>query len=55
MWQNKTSIQNISLNIDSETITDDKVITNHFIKFLSSVSGKLIKKCPTQLKTLIHT
>ena len=55
MSQNKNSIQNLSLNIDSETITDDKVISNHFVKFLSSVPGKLIKKFPTQLKTLIHT
>ena len=35
---NKKSIQNINLNIDNETITDDKVISNHFKKFFSSIA-----------------
>ena len=52
---NKKSIQNINLNIDNETITDDKVIPNHFKKFSSSIAGKRAKKYQTQLKPLIHT
>ena len=48
---NKKSIQNISLNKDNETITDDKVISNHFNKFFSSVAGKLVKKIPNTTKT----
>ena len=32
---NKKLIQNINLNIDNDTITDDKVISNHFNKFFS--------------------
>ena len=52
---NKKSIQNINLNIDKETITDDKEISNHFNKFFSSIAGKLVKKYQTQLKPLIHT
>ena len=49
---NKKSIQNIILNIDNETLTDDKVISNHFI---NSIAGKLAKKHLTQLKPFIHT
>ena len=49
---NKKSIQNIILNIDNETLTDDKVISNHFI---NSIAGKLVKKHLTQLKPFIHT
>ena len=41
---NKNSIQNINLNIDNETITDDKVNSNHFNKFFNSIAGKLVKK-----------
>ena len=33
---NKKSIHSINLNIDNETITDDKVFSNHFNKFFSS-------------------
>ena len=40
---NKKLIKNISLNIDNETITDDKVISNHFNKFSSSVARKLYR------------
>ena len=40
---NKKSKQRISLNIDNETITDDKVISNHFNKFFNSLAGKLSK------------
>ena len=47
---NKKSIQNINLNIDNETVTDDKVISNHFNKFFSSIAEKLVKKYQTQLK-----
>ena len=54
-FTNKKSTQNISLNIDYETITDDKVTSNHFNKFSSSVVVKLVKKYQTQLKSLIHT
>ena len=48
---NKKSIQNINLNIDNETITDDKVIPNHFNKFFSSIAGKLVRKIPYTTKT----
>ena len=48
---NKKSTQNISLNIDNETITDDKVISNHFNKFFSYVARKLVKKIPNTTKT----
>ena len=48
---NKKSIQNINLNIDNETITDDKVISNHFNKFFSSIAGKLVRKIPNITKT----
>ena len=34
---NKKLIQSIKLNIDNETITDDKVISNHFNKLFSSI------------------
>ena len=43
------------LNKDNETLTNDKVIFNHFNKFFSSIAGKLVKKYHTQLKPLIHT
>ena len=36
---NKKSIQDKKLDIDNETITDDKVISNHFNKLFSSVQG----------------
>ena len=47
---NEKSIQNINLNIDNETITDDKVISNHFNKFFSSIAGKLVRKIPNTTK-----
>ena len=34
-----------------ETITDDKVISNHFNKFFSSIVGKLVRKIPNTTKT----
>ena len=40
-----------NLNIDNEIITDDKVISNHFNKFFSSIAGKLVKKIPNATKT----
>ena len=43
-------MQNTNLDIDNETATDDKVISNHLNKFISSVAGKLVKKYQTQLK-----
>lgn len=54
-FTNKKSMQNICLNIDYETTTDDKKISNHFNKFSSSVAVKHVKKYQTQLKILIHT
>ena len=48
---NKKSIQNINLNIDNETITDDKVISNHFNKLFTSIAGKLVRKIPNTTKT----
>ena len=48
---NKKSMQNIKLNIDNETITNDKVIFNHFNKFFSSIAGKLVRKIPNITKT----
>ena len=48
---NKNSIQNINLNIDNETISDDKVIASHFNKFFSSIAGKLVRKIPNTTKT----
>ena len=48
---NKKSIQNINLNIDNDTITDDKVISNHFNKFFSSKAVKLVRKIPNATKT----
>ena len=47
---NKKSKQNINLNIDNETITDDKVSSNHFKKFFSSIAGKLIREIPNTTK-----
>ena len=49
---NKKSIQNVSLNINSKTISNDNVISNHFTKFFSYVAGKLVKKIPNTTKTL---
>ena len=48
---NKNSIQNISLNINDETTTDNKVISNYFKKFFSSVAEKLVKKIRNKTKT----
>ena len=48
---NKNSIQNLSLNINDETITDNKVISNYFQKFFSSVAEKLVKKVRNKTKT----
>ena len=48
---NKKSIQDINLNIDNETITDDNVISNHFNKFFSSIAEKPVKKIPNSNKT----
>ena len=48
---NKKSIQNVNLNIDNETITVDKVISNHFNKFFSSIAGKFVRKIPNTTKT----
>ena len=48
---NKKSIQNINLNINNETITDDKVISNHFSTFFSFIAGKLVRKIPNTTKT----
>ena len=45
---------NHKLNIDNETITEDKVISNHSNKFFSSVARKIVKKYQTQLKPLTH-
>ena len=41
-------MQNISLNIDKETITDVKVISNRFNKSFNTVAGKRVKKDQTQ-------
>ena len=48
---NEKLIQNINLTIDSETITNDKVISNHFNKLFSSIAGKLVRKKPNTIKT----
>ena len=50
-------MQNINLNIDNETITDDKVISNHFNKLYTiDYSRKICQEiAKTQLKPLIHT
>ena len=48
---NKKSVQNVSLNINNKTITDDNVISNHFTKFFSYVAGKLVKKIRNTTKT----
>ena len=48
---NKKSIHSINLNIDNETITDDKVFSNHFNKFFSSITGKLVRKIQNTNKT----
>ena len=50
--KNKNSIQNISLNIYNKTTTDDKVISNHFNKFFSSVAVKLFKKYQVKLSPM---
>ena len=39
------------LNKDNETLTNDKVIFNHFNKFFSSIAGKLVRKIPNITKT----
>ena len=39
------------LNKDNETLTNDKVIFNHFNKFFSSIAGKLVRKIPNTTKT----
>ena len=48
---NKKSVQNINFNTDNETITDDKVISNYFNKFFSSIAGRLVRKIPNTTKT----
>ena len=48
---NQKSIPDINLNIDNETITDDKVIFNHFNQLFSSIAGKLVRKIPNTTKT----
>ena len=50
----KKSIQNINLNIGNETITDDKVISNHFNKFFNSIAGKLVKKIPNTFDSYLN-
>ena len=47
----KKSLQNINLNKDNETMIDDKVISNHFNKFFSSITGKLVWKISNTTKT----
>ena len=48
---NKKSIKNINLNIDNEIITDEKVISNYFNRFFSSISEKLVRKIPNTTTT----
>ena len=48
---NKKSIQNINLNIDNKTITDDEVISDHFNKFFDYIAGNLVRKIPNTTKT----
>ena len=45
------TIQNIDLNIDNGTITDEKVIYNHFKKFFSTIAEKLVENIPNTTKT----
>ena len=47
----KKSKQNIDINTDNETIADDKVISNHFNKFFSSIAGKVVREIPNTTKT----
>ena len=50
-WVSQTKKQyKTSLNMDNMTITDDKVISNHFNTFFNSAVEKLAKKYHTQLK-----
>ena len=44
--QNEKSSNNISLNIDNETITDDLTISNHFNNLCRSVAKNLVNKIP---------
>ena len=43
--------QKLTLNIDNKTLLDDRIITNHFNNFFTSIAGKLLKKIPKAKKT----
>ena len=49
--KNEKSSNNISLNIDNETITDDLTISNHFNNFFTSVAKNLVNKIPKTPKS----
>ena len=49
--KNEKSSNNISLNIDNETITDDLTISTHFNNFFTSVAKTLVNKIPKTLKS----
>ena len=50
--KNVKSSNNIGLNIDNETITDDLIISNHFNNFFASVAKNLYNKIPKTHKSL---
>ena len=47
----KNISQKLSLIIVSKTISGDRIITNHFSNFFTSIAGKLLKKIPKAKKT----
>ena len=49
--KNEKFSNNISLNIDNETITDDLTISNHFFNFFTSVPKNLVNKIPKTPKS----
>ena len=49
--KNEKSSNNISLNIDNETIADDLTISNHFNNFFTSFTKNLFNKIPKTPKS----
>ena len=46
----KKGSQQLTLNIDNKTISDDYIIASHFNSFFTSIAGKLLKKIPKAKK-----
>ena len=44
--KNETAFNNISLDVDNETITDDLTISNHLNNFFAAVAKDFVNKIP---------